>query len=301
MTRVALVGSTGGLGRLVGSALLDLPDVQLRLLVRPGSEDRARALQARGAELVTGDVAAGGEAALSILCEGVDAVVSTLQGGPDVIVDGQRRLLRAARDAAVRRFVPSDYSLNLFGLRDGENTSIDWRRAFARLADAERGDVAVTHVLIGCFLDRNVLFGFLGAVDLDRDEAHLWGQGDQPMQFTTYDDTARYVAAAVTAADPLPGRLELAGDTLDFHDLVKAVEQGSGRTLTVRRHGSLADLDTAVTAARRRDPDDPAAFLPLMYWRAMLSGRGNLGPLDNQRFPDIIPTTVSRYVEREGL
>ncbi len=113
MTRVALVGSTGGLGRLIGSALLDLPDVQLRLLVRPGSEDKAAALQARGAELVTGDIAAGGEAALTTLCEGVDAVVSAVQGGPDVIVDGQQRLLQAARDAAVRRFVPSDYSLNL--------------------------------------------------------------------------------------------------------------------------------------------------------------------------------------------
>ena len=301
MTRVALVGSTGGLGQLIGSALLDLPDVELRLLVRPGSEDKAAALRARGAELVTGDIAAGGTTALSTLCEGVDAVVSAVQGGPDVIVDGQQRLLRAARDAAVRRFVPSDYSLNLFGLRDGENTSIDWRRAFARLADSERGDVQVTHALIGCFLDRNVLFGFLGALDLDRNEAHLWGEGDRAMQFTTYDDTARYIAAAVTGADPLPTRLNLAGDSLDFHGLVEAYQQGSGRTLTVRRHGSLTDLDATITAAQQRSPDDLASFLPLMYWRAMLSGRGSVEPLDNHRFPGITPTTVTEYVEREGL
>ncbi len=159
----------------------------------------------------------------------------------------------------------------------------------------------MTHALIGCFLDRNVLFGFLGALDLGRGEAHLWGDGDQVMQFTTYDDTARYVAAAVTAAEPLPRRLNLAGDSLDFHGLLRAYHQGSGRTLTVRRHGSLTDLEAAVTAAQQRSPDDLASFLPLMYWRAMLSGRGNLEPLDNHRFPDITPTTVTRYVEREGL
>jgi hypothetical protein len=32
---IALLGSTGGLGTLIGNAVLDKSDVQLRLLVRP--------------------------------------------------------------------------------------------------------------------------------------------------------------------------------------------------------------------------------------------------------------------------
>jgi hypothetical protein len=46
------------------------------------------------------------------------------------------------------------------------------------------------------FLDRRVLFGFLGAINLQKREAYVWGDGDAEMQFTTYEDTAAYTAAA---------------------------------------------------------------------------------------------------------
>ena len=58
-----------------------------------------------------------------------------------MIVDAQLRWLRAARAAGVRRFLPSDYSLDFFRLADGENVNSDARRAFAAAAEAERGDV----------------------------------------------------------------------------------------------------------------------------------------------------------------
>jgi len=35
-----------------------------------------------------------------------------------------------------------------------------------------------------------------------------------------------------------------------------------------------------------------------MYWRAMLNGSGKLGPLMNDRYPDIRPTGVREYVAR---
>jgi len=37
---ISLVGGTGHLGTLIANAVLDKPDVQLRLLVRPGSRDK---------------------------------------------------------------------------------------------------------------------------------------------------------------------------------------------------------------------------------------------------------------------
>ena len=43
------------------------------------------------------------------------------------------------------------------------------------------------------------------------------------------------------------------------------------------------------------------AWLPLMYWRAMLSGKGKLGALANARYPEIHPLTVREFVKREGL
>lgn len=295
---VALIGGTGTLGRLIAGRLLDA-GAQVRLLVRSGSRPKAADLIARGAETVEGDLDSTGEPSLAELCAGADAVVSAVQGGPTEIVDGQRRLLAAARTAGVRRFVPSDFSFNLFGLPEGANINSDWRRAFARVADTERGDVEVVHVLNGCFMDRPVLFGFLGAVDTGTGEAHLWGDGDQPMEFTTYADTAAYTAAAALDPRPVPRELAVAGDVLDFHGLVAAYEAGTGRTLTVRRHGSLADLDDHIATRRRTRPDDLYSYLPAMYWRAMLDGTGRLGPLSNDRYPHIRPATVVDHLVSE--
>lgn len=295
---ILLVGATGRLGGLIARALLDKPGVTLRCAVRPGSRDKAAPLAQAGARVVEVDL--GDPASLERASEGAFAVVSALQGGPDVIIDGQLRLLRAARTAGAARFVPSDYSFNFFGLGEGENVNSDWRRAFARAAEAERGDVSVVHVLNGCFLDRGVLFGFLGAFDLAAGKAFYWGDGDAPMDFTTYADTALYTAEAATATDA-PERFEVAGDTLDFHGLVRAFAEGSGRSLSVERRGSLADLDQEIDNRRRAHPDQIFAWLPLMYWRGMLSGKGKLGPLVNDRFPGIRPTTVKEYVQAQGL
>jgi uncharacterized protein YbjT (DUF2867 family) len=111
---IALVGGTGHLGSLIGNAVLDKPDVQLRLLVRPARRDKVAELEKRGAQVVEGSLGPDAGGALASLCEGVSTVISAVQGGPDVIIDGQTHLLRAARDAGARRFIPSDYSLDMF-------------------------------------------------------------------------------------------------------------------------------------------------------------------------------------------
>ena len=77
------------------------------------------------------------EQARAAAVAGAFAVVSTLQGGPDVIVDAQLALLRAARAAGARRFIPSDYSYNVFTLPEGINVNSDWRRALAVAAQRE--------------------------------------------------------------------------------------------------------------------------------------------------------------------
>ncbi|HEU4404512.1 MAG TPA: NmrA family NAD(P)-binding protein [Polyangiaceae bacterium] len=297
---IVLAGATGKLGSMVARALLDRPDVELRCVVRPGSLGKAAGLAAAGARLFEAGLDAG-DRGLAAACEGAFGLVSALQGGPDVIVGGQLALLAAARAAGVRRFLPSDYSFDFFGLGEGENVNSDWRRAFAREAAGARGEVRVVHVLNGCFLDREVLFGFLGMVDLAGGRASLWGEGREPMGFTTYGDTARFAAAAACADEAPPERLHVAGDVLDFAGLVAAYERGSGKRLRVERRGSLADLDAEIARRREAEPHNLFAWLPLMYQRGMLNGKGKPGPLENGRFPEIRPTTVAEYVRAEGL
>ncbi len=298
---IALIGGTGGLGTLIGNAVLDKPDVQLRLLVRPDSRDKAAGLEKRGAQVVEGAIGPDAGGALALLCQGASTVISAVQGGPNIIIDGQTQLLRAARDAGVKHFIPSDYSLDLFKVKPGNITTSEWRRQFASVADAERGNVDVVHVLNGGFLDRGVLFGFIRVIDVEKQTAYIWGDGKQPMDWTTYADTARYTAEVAVDERPVPRIFSVAGDVLDFEGLVRAYESGSGKKLRVERLGSLEDLDARIDQMKKAAPANLLAYLPLMYYRSMLNGEGKLDELMNDRYPSIRPTTVREYVAREGL
>ncbi|WP_437525385.1 NmrA family NAD(P)-binding protein [Sorangium sp. So ce726] len=298
---IALVGGTGSLGTLIGNAVLDKPGVQLRLLVRQGSRDKVAALEKRGAQVVEGALGADAGGALASLCQGASTIISAVQGGADVIIDGQTHLLRAARDAGVKRFIPSDYSLDLFKVKPGHIPTSEMRRQFALVADAERGDVEVVHVLNGGFLDRGVLFGFIRVIDVDKRTAYVWGDGKQPMDWTTYADTARYTAEVAIDERPVPRVFSVAGDVLDFEGLVHAYESGSGKKLRVERLGSLEELDARIDELQKAGPANLLAYLPLMYFRSILSGEGKLDELMNDRYPSIRPTTVREYVVKEGL
>ena len=99
------------------------------------------------------------------------------------------------------------------------------------------------HVLNGAFLDRRVLVGFLGAVNLQNREAYSWGDGHAEMQFTTYDDTTAYTAAAALEERPVPDRLFVAGDSLSFDRRVKEVDAGLGGPITVKSAATLRMTD----------------------------------------------------------
>ncbi|WP_433513664.1 NmrA family NAD(P)-binding protein [Nonomuraea sp. CA-143628] len=290
---IALVGGTGHLGNLIAEEVLAQPDARLRLLVRPASRGKVAHLEAKGAQVVEGEL--GADEALAAFAVGATTVVSAVQGGPDVIIDGQASLLRAARDAGVRRFIPSDYTLDLFKLPPGQILPSDWRRQFGEAADAERDQVEVVSVLNGSFLDRGVLFDWLRIIDPETQTAYLWGEGEAAVEYTTWADTAKYTAAAALDDEPIGRVLPVAGDRLDFHGLVAAFEKASGKRLRVERRGSLADLDERIAELMERDPQNFLEYLPLMYNRGLLKGEATLPPLMNDRYPWIQPTTVEQY------
>ena len=280
-----LVGGTGYLGRHIGEAALD-SGAHLRLLVRSGSRAKLPARLAENAEIVDNPDTA---------FVGADAVISALQGGAETMVALQLELLHRAREAGVRRFLPSDFSFDFFALAEGENVNSDMRREFARRAVELRGNTEVVHLMSGCFLDASGLYGYLGAFDKTCREAYLWGSGEKKMQFTTCADTADYAVRVALDDEPVPERVFVAGDSLSFHELVAATAEALEHDIAVCRKGSLADLEVLIQQRRQTEPANLWAWLPLVYWHGMLSGRGQLGALSNARYPDVQPSTVRDY------
>lgn len=298
---IVVVGATGKLGRLVTDALLAHQGVRVRALVRDPQKPEAAAMRSKGVEIVGFDAVTASESEKEAAVSGAYALVSTLQGGADVIVEAQYALLRAAKRGGARRFVPSDYSYNIFTLPEGININSDWRRALAVAAKQEAtNSFEVVHVMQGIFADAYVL-GFLGVLDSERGIIRYWGDGKTPIDWTTWEDTARFTAAAAVDERSVPEHLFVSGSRLDIFAFGEAWETGHRRKPTFECLGSLADLDRETARRLKAEPGNMYAWLPLMYARGVFGGQALLGPSENGRFPDIQPESLPQAIARGAL
>jgi nucleoside-diphosphate-sugar epimerase len=298
---IVVAGAAGKLGRLVVEALLSKPGVRVRGLVRDPGKPEVASMVRDGLELVAFDAVSANEAARDAAVKDAFAVVSTLQGGPDVIVDAQLALLRAAKRAGARRFVPSDYSYNHFTLPEGMNVNSDWRRALGVAAKEETtASFEVVHVMQGIFADRFVL-GFLGMLDAEEGVIRYWGDGKTPIDWTTWEDTARFIAAVALDDRRVPEWFFVSGDRMDVLAFAQAWEEGHGKKPRLERLGSLDDLERETKRQLAAEPANMYAWLPLMYARGMFGGQALLGPTRNERYPEIETESVAQVIARGAL
>ncbi|WP_043632852.1 NmrA family NAD(P)-binding protein [Nonomuraea candida] len=290
--KVFVAGATGLLGGQIVRALLDR-GASVRALVRPGAgEEKKRALtelRAGGLEVAEGDITDPAERLAEAIGDAT-TVISAVQGGPDVVVDGQVNLARAAEKAGARRFIPSDFAFDLTKLDDGDNFMIDWRRqAAAALAGS---GLDVVSVLNGAFYE--VMTGFMGLIDWEQGTLSHWGDPDQPLDLTSVPDTAAYTAAV--ALDPAAtGTLRFAGEVMSMRQFHDAVQRGSGRTLRLRHLGSADDLRAEI-ARRAAQTDNPFEYVALQYQWCMVTGKAKFDRLDNARYPQVTPQPLVDFV-----
>lgn len=290
MPKIFVAGATGLLGGHIVRALLD-QNVPVRALVRPsaGQEKTATLTALHGLELVEGDITDPPERLAEAVGDAA-TVISTVQGGPDVIVDGQANLVRAAEKAGARRFIPSDFAIDVTKLDDGDNFMIDWRRQAAAAYSGTSLDVV--SVLNGAFYE--VMTGFMGLVDWEKGTLSHWGDPDQPLDLTSVADTAAYTAAV--ALDPsVTGTLRFAGEVVSMREFHDAVQRGSGRTLRLHHLGTADDLRAEITrqAALTQNPFD---YVALQYQWCMVSGKAKFDTLDNSRYPQVSPLPLIDFV-----
>ena len=287
---IALAGAGGDLGGRIAAALVSR-GATVRALVRPGLDPgQLRAVAATEAATVEADPA--DVHALAQACAGAACVVSALNGVRPVMIDRQSALLEAAVRAGVPRFIPSDYSADFTTARPGDNRNFDLRREFMAIAD--RAPIRVTSILNGAFMD------MLGReMPIIRRSIHrvlYWHDADQPLDFTTKDDTAAYVGEA--AMDPTTPRiLRIAGDTETAHDIAGAMTLTTGETYRTQWAGSLGMLGAMIALTKLIAPQPDAAFPPwqgMQYMRDQFSGRARLERLDNGRYPELRWTSIAR-------
>ncbi|SIS04650.1 NmrA family NAD(P)-binding protein [Williamsia sterculiae] len=291
---VLVVGATGNLGSEIVRKLVDR-GADVRTLVRKGREDGGERLRdevtSGSVTVVVGDLNDDVQTLVPHL-DGVDVIVSAVQGGHHAVTDGQVNLIHAAEVAGVPRMIPSDFSVDLHCLDYDDNVALDLRKK----ADETfvGSSVRPTSVLNGGFME--VMFApFMEIVDLDAGTFSYWGDGEQPMDFTTIPDTAAYTAAAALDDSAIDRTVRVAGDVLTLTQLHTVIEKATGRTLRVHEHGSIAALEAEIDR-RKSTATGPGDFVALQYQWAMITGKAKLRDLNNGDYPDITPTSVAEFL-----
>ena len=229
---ILVVGSTGQLGGRITRKLLE-QGRDVRILIRPAS-DHAALVQA-GAEPVVGDLK--DAASVKRAVEGVDTVITTANSarrtGEDnvknVDLDGNARLIDAARDAGVKRFIftsalgsPPDSPIPFIAAKGlSEQRLRESGMEYTILAPTPYVDVWLGMVALGpLFEGREVVYV---------------GDGTKRHSMVAEEDVA---AIAVAALDHPEGRnayLPIAGPTpFSWRDAIASLERATGRKIPQR-------------------------------------------------------------------
>lgn len=293
---IAVAGATGELGKRVVHALL-ARGASVQALVRNTSDrQKVDALRSAGARIV---VLADGPATSRALA-GVTCLVSTLAGLHANIVEAQSVLLESAIAAGVPRFIPSDFSADFTKLSPGENRNLDLRREFH--GTLERAAIESTSILNGMFADI-LPTPYSPFFDFELRRVNYWGSPDQPLDFTTMDDTAAFTAA-VALDERTPRILRIAGDQISAREMAAAASTVTGGTFGLFRLGTVEELGRKIVEARKGDPtaetDVYAPFQLMQYTHNMVSGRAKLDDVDNARYADVTWTRVEDLLARHA-
>jgi hypothetical protein len=152
------------------------------------------------------------------------------------------------------------------------------------MAIVDAAPIRPTSILNGGFID--LLAGQAPIIAPAIRRVLHFGDALQKLDFTAKDDVAAFTASAALE-DTTPRLLRIAGDSVSAADLALIMEAVTGHRYRTLRVGSIGALSTIIAIARRLTPASDAAFPAwqgMQYLRDMMSGRGKLEPLDNDRY-----------------
>lgn len=295
---VAVAGATGRLGSLIALELRKR-NVPVKALVRPGTTAK-RTQELRDAGVMIAEVEITNVLALTETLAGASTVVSALQGLRDIMLGAQGSLLDAAVTAKVQRFIPSDFSLDFTKTTPGSNRNLDLRRNFHAKLNAS--GIQWTSVLNGGFMEM-VVDGDIPMINNRFHRIMHFGSADQKLDFTTVPDTAAYTAAVAADPNTTPNLLRIAGDSFSAAELAATVTRARGQKYTTMWTGSVGFLRMFASILKFIIGGVETKLLPpwqgMQYLENMVSGKGKLEPLDNNRYPELVWTTVEKALLEE--
>ena len=279
---ILVAGATGNLGEQICRELVSR-GASVKAIVRHKSDQaKTKALQDIGVEVIPSDF--NNPSHLLSACKGISCVVSALAGLHDVIVTAQLQLLKAALQAGVPRFIPSDFCTDYTQLPEGVNRNFDLRKEFESLINDS--DIKATSIFNGAFA--YVLQYCIPLFDpRNKTITYYENKKDWKIDFTTVQDTAAFTAAAALD-DSTPRHLHIAGFQVSPQDLADLSIKLYGDTFKLTDAGSLEQFLAFINTQRHAHPEGENELYPqwqqMQYLYSMFAVHHP--HLDNSRYPD---------------
>jgi nucleoside-diphosphate-sugar epimerase len=298
---VLVAGATGNVGQPLVLALLSRGH-QVRILARSPSK-MAEGTLAR-LEGVVRPSAYWDVGALDRACAGVDGVICAYNGQPELTLDAQLLLLRAAERAGVRRFIASSWNYDWRDMPLGVQPSYDPIIAFRNHVD-KSSDIRPVYIFSGVLAE--VLFSVDGHGDFSprnhgvwdpvAKSMDIWGSGDELWHWTTEKDAAEFAADIISRDDaPQGGFWSVCSGSGSLKDVAATYEKVRGTKVQMNHRGTVEELRTRALAARSKGSvRNFWPYIGYFYTLHTVDGTWVLKDLDNGKL-DVKTTTLEEFL-----
>ena len=305
LNKIAVFGGSGQLGRSITSALLGCKKQKFNpISVIPPNEDPSQISGGNKVDVRKIDLLNASRSDLKRELEGVDAVVSALNGKA---LEAQPLIQDAAADAGVKRFYPSEYGFHNTYQRPGS----DWACYHPMwVQKSHLTDQALLHPAIEAGKMSYTLIGCGDFYNQDREPVwcpwtqkdppqgkytfHVIGSPDAKADYTHIDDFAEYLVA--TLCEPQKSEnahLNFVSDTISHREIADLLEAASRKKVELEmysqedKHRVVADPESAPEELKTASP------FPVDFWYLVKGAQGlgqfrrPKGQIHNHMFPNV--------------
>jgi hypothetical protein len=311
MVTVALAGATTGLGLTILRHLVSSPTNTHQIVLLSRSQQPT--WTARG--VLVREVDYDSHESLTAALAGVHTVLSLIGGSAAALRDGQLALVAAAKEAGVKRFAPSEFSLRGGGydldLYAGKKAV--WDAVVASGMEFTRFSCGIFMGFLGTGTPKGVsadgeregaqsgeeeALGGLRAwdfvVNVRNGTADFPGDGTGAVTFTDTRDVARFVEGAL-GMEVWEEEMGMRGDLMDWRTLVGVLERVQGRGFLVREN-EVREMERVA-----REVEGKRFYNQVRI--ALVNGDGVVGDELNRAFPEVRPVGVEEFLRKwwEGV
>ncbi|GBC02860.1 hypothetical protein RclHR1_04870003 [Rhizophagus clarus] len=263
---VTIAGGTGLLGYNIAEAFLNDGSYDVKIFRRkPKTEnEKANLLASKGAEIVYVDYDQKDDLVKAL--KGTDVVVSVISDSTGNLFESQVPLLIAAKEASVKRFIPSEFGGEF---KVGVHPIPDGKIKFEE--EVIKSGLEYTIIFNGLFQEFLSWIGF----DVKNKKATFYADGNKRLHTTSLADVGRYTVETLKMPEARNSFIKVAGVTMSLNEYLQKFEEISGSKWEV-----VVDEEVKYRYKNKIDPIPS----PEENFKATLVQNDQFKDLDNDKF-----------------